>query len=377
MAADQSQLPLDQRKLSDLTDYEVSSPQAVRHEQRSFIRPQVASLTQELKTEEASKRPLVGELEPLERLSDEYKNKVFLSKIASLNRDGWTDLRRLRGDGDCFYREFVSRAPKMVDAHSLPQIGAFAFSYLERLLPLPSTAAQLALAKIESLLPLLDQAGFMKDMWVFWNFSTPVSITHACSATATTTSTSPFATSSSLSAQIPNSLGRPLPPCTPPSTMPRPPSEFPISCFHPRLTSRPPNSAIIVFLRLLTSAFLRANADDYTPFLFGLEDDPRFFEGGAPTMDQFCGFHVEVSFPCPSRVAGRNGADPPHRPFFPFSTHLTGRQQGSRSHPDYGSHACSFGLHQDRLPRPVGRASWRVRRRSSRKRGCQGRLCGV
>lgn len=53
------------------------------------------------------------------------------------------------------------------------------------------------------------------------------------------------------------------------------------------------NSAIIVFLRLLTSAFLRANSDDFSPFLFSLDDDPRFMEGGAPTMEQFCNFHVE------------------------------------------------------------------------------------
>lgn len=98
------QLPLDQRKLSDLTDYEVGSLRDVLSDSCSRTRLQVASLTQELKTEEASKRPLVGELEPLERLSDEYKSEVFLSKIRSLERDGWTGLRRLRGDGDCFYR---------------------------------------------------------------------------------------------------------------------------------------------------------------------------------------------------------------------------------------------------------------------------------
>lgn len=41
---------------------------------------------------------------------------------------------------------------------------AFIFSYLERLIPLPPTSAQLAYAKMESLLPLLDQAGFQQDM---------------------------------------------------------------------------------------------------------------------------------------------------------------------------------------------------------------------
>ncbi|ORY72930.1 peptidase C65 Otubain-domain-containing protein [Leucosporidium creatinivorum] len=220
MSSDNSQLPLDQRKLSDLTDYEV------------------ASLTQELKAEEASKRPLVGEVEPLERLSDEYKNETFLAKIASLQRDSWTGLRRLRGDGDCFYR-------------------AFAFSYLERLIPLPPSAAQLALAKVESLLPLLDQAGFQKD--IYDDFYEPLR-------------------------DLLLALG-------PDSKLPRPTA----TSLHASFNDTETSNAIIVFLRLLTSAFLRANADDFTPFLFGLEDDPRFMlEGGAPTMDQFCSFHVEA-----------------------------------------------------------------------------------
>lgn len=56
------------------------------------------------------------------------------------------------------------------------------------------------------------------------------------------------------------------------------------------------SNSIVVFLRLVTSAYLKANADDFTPFLFGLEDDPRFFESGTPTLEEFCGFYVEVSF---------------------------------------------------------------------------------
>jgi len=44
----------------------------------------------------------------------------------------------------------------------------------------------------------------------------------------------------------------------------------------------------------LTSAYLRTHSDDFTPFLFALEDDPRFLqEGGSPTMENFCQYHVE------------------------------------------------------------------------------------
>jgi ubiquitin thioesterase protein OTUB1 len=54
------------------------------------------------------------------------------------------------------------------------------------------------------------------------------------------------------------------------------------------------SNSCVVFLRLLTSAYLQANADDFAPFLFSLEDDPRFFDGGVPTLQQFCSFHVEA-----------------------------------------------------------------------------------
>mgnify|MGYP001559436900 CR=1 FL=1 len=43
---------------------------------------------------------------------------------------------------------------------------AFAFAYVERLLKESPAAAQSALDKVESLLPLLDQANFAKDMCV-------------------------------------------------------------------------------------------------------------------------------------------------------------------------------------------------------------------
>lgn len=29
--------------------------------------------------------------------------------------------------------------------------------------------------------------------------------------------------------------------------------------------------------------------------MFSLEDDPRFFEGGVPTLEMFCSYHVEAS----------------------------------------------------------------------------------
>jgi len=53
---------------------------------------------------------------------------------------------------------------------------------------------------------------------------------------------------------------------------------------------------IVTWLRLATSAYLRANADEYFPFLFQYEADDRIVspETGMPDMALFCGQHVEA-----------------------------------------------------------------------------------
>lgn len=65
-----------------------------------------ADLAAQLRDSQASQTPLVGQLEPLDRLADEYRNgsTVFTRKIDRLAQDGWTGIRRTRGDGDCFWR---------------------------------------------------------------------------------------------------------------------------------------------------------------------------------------------------------------------------------------------------------------------------------
>lgn len=64
--------------------------------------------------------------------------------------------------------------------------------------------------------------------------------------------------------------------------------------------------SVTYFFRLLTSAYLKSNKDDFEPFLWGLEDmDPRYAEQvatanggeeGGVNLDVFCSFFVEVSF---------------------------------------------------------------------------------
>ncbi|GAA5888351.1 hypothetical protein JCM6882_008590 [Rhodosporidiobolus microsporus] len=214
--------PLAERHLSDLNDLEL------------------AQLTADLKDRESSLRPLVSPLEPIEGLMEEFEQgSVYRRKVERLRADGWTGVRRCRGDGDCFYRAFI-------------------LSLLLSHLPLhPSHSAHL-LAKFESLLPLLSACGFepivTDDFW------------------------EPLRDVLRNLAGVEESGKR-----------------MGEGELVGRFNDQETNSCIIVILRLFTSAYLRTHADEFTPFLFALEDDPRFVqEGGAPSMEEFCSRHVEA-----------------------------------------------------------------------------------
>ncbi|GAA5827866.1 hypothetical protein JCM11251_007710 [Rhodosporidiobolus azoricus] len=215
-------VPLAERQLSDLNDLEL------------------AQLTADLKDREASVRPLVSSLENIEELLDEFEEgSVYRRKVERLRGDGWTGVRRTRGDGDCFYRAFI-------------------LALLLTHLPLhPSHSAHL-LAKFESILPLLSACGFepivTDDFW------------------------EPLRDILRNLAQVAGAGERM--------------GEGELVA---RFNDQETNSCIIVILRLFTSAYLRTHSDEFTPFLFALEDDPRFLqEGGAPTMEEFCSRHVEA-----------------------------------------------------------------------------------
>jgi ubiquitin thioesterase protein OTUB1 len=81
---DPNQIPITDRKLSDLTDLEI------------------LALSQSIKDEEANKRPLVSKLEPIKELSKEYEegSEMYLKKTKWLEKVGrWSKVRRLRGRG--------------------------------------------------------------------------------------------------------------------------------------------------------------------------------------------------------------------------------------------------------------------------------------
>lgn len=57
------------------------------------------------------------------------------------------------------------------------------------------------------------------------------------------------------------------------------------------------SNSIVAYLRLLTSAFLKLNEDEFLPFLFTLEDEYQSnntFEGKPPTIEKFCSNQVEA-----------------------------------------------------------------------------------
>lgn len=76
-------------------------------------------------------------------LRSEYAASGFIAKIDWLSANGWTGLRRSRGDGDCFYR-------------------SMAFAYVERIMNAPDQAyaAATSLSTIESWLENLKAVGF-------------------------------------------------------------------------------------------------------------------------------------------------------------------------------------------------------------------------
>ncbi|GAA5882335.1 hypothetical protein JCM3774_005073 [Rhodotorula dairenensis] len=206
-----------------------------------------ADLAAQLRDEHSRRAPLVGALEPLENLREEYErgSTVFVNKIDRLVRDGWTGIRRTRGDGDCFYRAFV-------------------FSLLETYLALHPSHSAYLLNKFSSLLPLLTACGFEPIVWEdFWE-------------------------------PLRDLLGKMGPEekdgGTRKANEPRLSREALLAAFNDQET----NSCIIVILRLITSAYLRTHEDEFSPFLFALEDDPRFLQQGGVTMRDFCERGVEA-----------------------------------------------------------------------------------
>ena len=197
---------------------------------------QILELTEQLKEQESRGRPLVGELEPLSALHEEYANgnQVYLQKISNLAKDGYSQLRRIRGDGNCFYR-------------------ALSFAFVE--LAARKNTSHLAKSHLERVgLPLLSELGFDSD--IMQDFYQPLL------NILTNVTDNSLALNDYLKVTLND--------------------------------DEEVSNSTVVFLRYLTSATIRKHADDYIPFLFAYEGDLQLDDDGMPDIKKFCETHVEA-----------------------------------------------------------------------------------
>ncbi|KAI0830110.1 cysteine proteinase [Trametes gibbosa] len=181
-------------------------------------------------------RPLISELLPMASLRAEYENgsQIFVKQIDWLMNQGWAGIRRTRGDGDCFYR-------------------SLAFAYIERIMHAeePALAVISAISVLETTPPLLEQVGFQK--LVFEDFYDDfVGLIK--------------------SVIEPRHDGRLLT----------------VTSLLETFNVPEVSNSVVVFLRLLTSAQIKSEADEYSPFLF----DPETTDPMDP--ESFCNNFVEA-----------------------------------------------------------------------------------
>jgi len=177
---------------------------------------QLYDLNQNLLDDAVPDRPLIGPLTSMSTLRAEYEggSRSFIDQIDYLILQGYVSIRRARGDGDCFYR-------------------SLAFGFIEHLLnsPQPDVEVVVGTSLLESTVPMLEKAGFQS--LVFEDF---------------------YEVLLSLVQQIiiPEPGGTTLT------------SKTLLEAFQ----SPEVSNSVVVYLRLVTSAQIRNDPDEYAPFLF-------------------------------------------------------------------------------------------------------------
>ncbi|KZS95353.1 cysteine proteinase [Sistotremastrum niveocremeum HHB9708] len=234
---------------------------------------QLQELTQKFFDDTLSSRPLISALGSIGSLRTEYTSPSFISQLQYLESNGYVGIRRTRGDGDCFYR-------------------SLAFAYIERIMQAPDK--ELAVAKATSQLyetqKLLDAAGFQKMAYEDF-YDVIVSL---------------------LETVVNGSNGsQPLTPA------------LLLQAFQDPEVS----NSVVVYLRLLTSAQIRADPDSYAPFLVHPEADiplevREFCEGFVEAIGREAD-HVQVTALSRAlhvnvEVAYLDGRNPDHVDFVKF-----------------------------------------------------------
>lgn len=214
---------------------------------------QILELTEQLKEEESRGRPLVGDVEEMGALMEEYANgnAVYKLKITNLVNGGYRKFRRIRGDGNCFYR-------------------ALSYAFIE-LVSQSGDSATSAKDRLESVgIPLLSELGFDSDI--------VGGIGVWCRAVSNTLQMQDFY--QPLLSILDNIKDR----------------SMPLNDYL-KVTlndDEEVSNSTVVFLRYLTSATIRKHADEYIPFLFAYEGDLAVDDEGMPDIKKFCETYVEV-----------------------------------------------------------------------------------
>ncbi|WWC71960.1 uncharacterized protein I206_105919 [Kwoniella pini CBS 10737] len=181
-------------------------------------------------------KPLISTPVPLSVIRQEYEkgSSMILKKLDWLAQNGWDQVWRARGDGDCFYRSFT-------------------LAYLVRILHSsdPQLEANIAYEAIQRALPAMEEVNFQKDLYE--EFLDPLLVLIRSFAEGGDDSTS---------------------------------TEYGIV---QALQDPERSNCIVVALRLITSSYIRTHSELFSPFLLS----PTTF---LPlSTDEFCKSEVE---PC-------------------------------------------------------------------------------
>ncbi|KAH8114898.1 cysteine proteinase [Phellopilus nigrolimitatus] len=202
----------------------------------SFSPYELSQLTQNMLDETTPVRPLITDRIPLSALREEYENGSgsFVQQIDYLRSQGFTDIRRTRGDGDCFYR-------------------SIAFAWVERMLTSRNQTIDVAksLSMLDSSLLILKAAGFQELAFEdFYDVLISLIRQIVVPEPDGSTLTAPILLEAFQDAEVSN--------------------------------------CIVVFLRFLTSAVIRTDPETYAPFLFHPET------GDEIAPQEFCERFVEA-----------------------------------------------------------------------------------
>ncbi|KAH9976866.1 peptidase C65 Otubain-domain-containing protein [Lactifluus volemus] len=186
-----------------------------------------------------STNPLMAELMPMSVLRAEYEesSEAFIKQIDFLSSQGYEGIRRSRGDGDCFYRSLI-------------------FAYIERIFNEQDMhlAVATSISTFENLLPKLEQVGFDKTV-IDESWEVPRDLIMGI-----------------VESDLVSNSGKTLTPAQL------------LEVFQNDTMS----NYLVMFMRMLTSAEIRSDPEEYDPFLSHPDTGEKM------PVREFCETFVEV-----------------------------------------------------------------------------------